>query len=431
MRMTNPQDLITVSIVGAGSRAGAYINALEANYHGKFKVVAIAEPRTERQKYFQEKYLIPNHLIFGGYEEFIKQPRLSDIVIIATLDDMHYVPVMDAIQKGYDIILEKPIAMSVEETVEIGEFGAMHSNQLIAVCHVLRHSPFFRKIKEIIDSKVLGNVIDIQHNENVGYYHFAHSYVRGNWRNTQISAPFIVAKSCHDLDILLYLLGDKHCKRIASMGSLTFFNQKNYRPDVMAPRCADCSIEKDCPYSALKIYSSGKIRSVVFDTSTEETLKKELQTSHYGRCVFACDNDVADHQVTIIEFEGGIHATFNLSAFTDKIHRSIKVMCEYGEIRGIETTKEIEITHFGTNEKRIITPQMLAGGHGGADTGFIINFMETYLNNKPFDSTLSMSIESHVMAYAAEESRLQNGKMIDVAKYHQLIRDKTEGRKIG
>lgn len=421
MRMTNPQDLITISIVGAGSRAGAYINALEANYHGKFTVVAIAEPRLERQQYFKEKYNIPSNMIFGGYEEFIKMPRLSDVVIIATLDDMHYVPVMDAIKKGYDIILEKPISMSLEETVEIGEYGAKHPNQLIAVCHVLRHSPFFRKIKEIIDSKILGNVINIQHNENVGYYHFAHSYVRGNWRNTKISAPLIVAKSCHDLDILLYLLKDKQSKRIASFGSLTFFNHHNYQEDVMAPRCSDCKIEKTCPYSALQIYKSGKIRSVVFDQSSEEALIKDLSNSNYGRCVFACDNDVADHQVTIIEFDEGVHATFNLSAFTDKIHRSIKIMCEYGEIRGIETTKEIEITHFGKSEKTLITAQNLAGGHGGADTGFIKNFMDSYLNNTPFDSTLSMSIESHVMAFAAESSRLQNGQMIDIEKYHQSI----------
>ena len=424
MRMTNPQDLITISIVGAGSRAGAYINALEANYHGKFTVVAIAEPRLERQQYFKEKYNIPSNMIFGGYEEFIKMPRLSDVVIISTLDDMHYVPVMDAIKKGYDIILEKPISMSLEETVEIGEYGAKHPNQLIAVCHVLRHSPFFRKIKEIIDSKILGNVINIQHNENVGYYHFAHSYVRGNWRNTKISAPLIVAKSCHDLDILLYLLKDKRSKRIASFGSLTFFNHLNYKEDIMAPRCSECKIEKTCPYSALQIYKSGKIRSVVFDQSSEEALIKDLSKSNYGRCVFACDNDVADHQVTIIEFDNGVHATFNLSAFTDKIHRSIKIMCEYGEIRGIETTKEIEITHFGKNEKTLITAQSLAGGHGGADTGFIKNFMDSYLNNKPFDSTLSMSIESHVMAFAAEASRLQNGQMIDIGKYHQSILEK-------
>jgi len=189
----------------------------------------------------------------------------------------------------------------------------------------------------------------------------------------------------------------------------------------MAPRCSDCKIEKTCPYSALQIYKSGKIRSVVFDQSSEEALIKDLSNSNYGRCVFACDNDVADHQVTIIEFDEGVHATFNLSAFTDKIHRSIKIMCEYGEIRGIETTKEIEITHFGKSEKTLITAQNLAGGHGGADTGFIKNFMDSYLNNTPFDSTLSMSIESHVMAFAAESSRLQNGQMIDIEKYHQSI----------
>lgn len=428
MRMTNQSEMITISIVGAGSRAGAYINALEANYHGKFKVVAIAEPIKERQKYYQEKYQISNNMIFDGYEQFIKMQRLSDIVIIATLDDMHYIPVIDAIKKGYDIILEKPISMSIEETVAIGEYGSKHPNQLIAVCHVLRHSPFFRKIKEIIDAKTLGNVIDIQHNENVGYYHFAHSYVRGNWRNTKISAPFIVAKSCHDLDILLYLLGDKKSKKIASLGSLTFFNHQNYQPEQMAPRCADCKIEKTCPYSALQIYQSGKIRSVVFDSSTEEALIKDLSKSNYGRCVFDCDNDVPDHQVTIIEFDKGVHATFNLSAFTNKIHRSIKVMCEYGEIRGIETTKEIEITHFGKNEKTVITTETLAGGHGGADTGFIKNFMDSYLDGKSFDSTLSMSIESHIMAFAAEESRLKGGQMIDIEQYHtELLKKQKKG----
>lgn len=419
MRRSKQNEKVTFSIIGAGSRAGAYVNALEKYYPNKFEIVAIAEPRVSQQKYYQEKYGVKEELIFDSYEDFNKMPRLSDVVIIATLDDMHYLPTIDAIKKGYDIILEKPISMSLKEIVEIGKLGEEHPDQLIAICHVLRHSLFFRKLKEIVDSKILGNVIDIQHNENVGYYHFAHSYVRGNWRNTDISAPFIVAKSCHDLDILLYLLGDKHCKRLSSMGALTFFNHKNYDEKVMAPRCSDCQIENKCPYSALKIYSSDKIRSVVFDKSSEENLIKELNTSNYGRCVFACDNNVADHQVTAIEFEDGVHATFNLSAFTDKIHRSIKIMCEYGEIRGIETTKEIEITRFGDDKKEVITTHNHGGGHGGADINFIINFMESYLYGKPFNSTLSMSIESHVMAYAAEESRLNHGRVIDIKEYHQ------------
>jgi len=284
---------------------------------------------------------------------------------------------------------------------------------------VLRHSLFFKKLKEIVDSKVLGNVVDIQHNENVGYFHFAHSYVRGNWRNTDIAAPFVVAKSCHDMDMMLYLLGNKHCQQLSSMGNLTFFNHDHYDPKVMAPRCSDCQIENQCPYSALQIYHSGKIRSVVFDNSSMENLKKDLSTSNYGRCVFACDNNVPDHQVTILEFEGGVHATFNLSAFTNKIHRSIKIMCEYGEIRGLETTKEIEITRFGSEEKEIIKTETLNGGHGGADTSFVKGFMDTYLYKKPFNSTLSMSIESHVMAFAAETSRLNGGEVVNINQYYQ------------
>jgi hypothetical protein len=410
---------MTISIVGAGSRAGAYLNALEANYHDLFKVVAIAEPRKSQKNYYKTKYGLSDDMIFSGYDEFVKQPRLSDVVIIATLDDKHYIPAMKAIEAGYDVILEKPISMSLEEVIAIGKLGAKHPDQLIAVCHVLRHSLFFKKLKEIVDSKVLGNVVDIQHNENVGYFHFAHSYVRGNWRNTDIAAPFVVAKSCHDMDMMLYLLGNKHCQQLSSMGNLTFFNHDHYDPKQMAPRCSECQIENKCPYSALQIYHSGKIRSVVFDNSSMENLKNDLSTSNYGRCVFACDNNVPDHQVTILEFEGGVHATFNLSAFTNKIHRSIKIMCEYGEIRGLETTKEIEITHFGNEEKEIIKTETLNGGHGGADTSFVKGFMDTYLYNKPFNSTLSMSIESHVMAFAAETSRLNGGEVVNINQYYQ------------
>lgn len=416
MRLTKADEKITFSVVGAGSRAGAYLKALEDNYPDKFRVVAVAEPRKSQQELYKEKYNIPDHLVFDSFEQFNEQPRLSDVVIIATLDDIHYEPVISAIDKGYDIILEKPIAIKLPEVLDIYRRAKMHPEQLIAVCHVLRHSPFFRKIKEIIDEKRLGNVIDIQHNENVGYYHFAHSYVRGNWRNTEVAAPLAVAKSCHDFDILLYLL-NKHGLKLASMGSLTFFNHDHYDEKKMAPRCADCSIEGTCPYSALKIYSSGKIRSVLFDNSSIEALKKDLERSNYGRCVFNSDNNVPDHQVTIIEFEDGVHATFNLSAFTDKIHRSLKVMCEYGEIRAIETKKEIEITYFGREEKETFRTEVLAGGHGGADTAFMRNFMETYLYGKPFDSTLDMSIESHVLAFAAEESRKRGGEMIDIQKF--------------
>ena len=395
------KDIVTISIVGAGSRSTGYINALEKYYHGKFKVVAVADPIKSKRDYFQKIYNIPEDNLFENYQEFNKQDRLSDVVIIGTLD----------------LILEKPISMSLEESVAIGNLAEKYPNQMVAVCHVLRHSPMFRKIKEIIDSKELGEVVDIQHNENIGYYHFAHSYVRGNWRNTDISAPISVAKTCHDFDILLYLLGNKvHCNSLSSMGSLKFFNHEHFDESKMAKKCSNCSIEKDCPYSAVKIYTAKMIRSVVFDDSTTESLIKNLDESGYGRCVFACDNNVPDHQVTIMEFDNGVHATFNMSAFTKEISRTLKVMFEFGELRAREKPKSLEITKFG-GETQIIELPETSGGHNGADEGFVQNFMESYLYGKPFDSSISASIESHVMAFAAEDSRVEKGKLIDIKSY--------------
>ena len=411
------KDIVTISIVGAGSRATGYINALEKYYSGKFKVVAVADPVKSKRDYFQKIYDIKEDNLFENYQEFNKQDRLSDVVIIGTLDDIHYEPAVSALKKGYDIILEKPISMSLEESVAIGNLAEKYPNQMVAVCHVLRHSPMFRKIKEIIDSKVLGEVVDIQHNENIGYYHFAHSYVRGNWRNTDISAPISVAKTCHDFDILLYFLGnDVHCTSLSSMGDLKFFNHQHYDETKMAKKCADCKVEKDCPYSAIKIYTAKMIRSVVFDDSTTESLINNLNESGYGRCVFACDNNVPDHQVTIMSFDNGVHATFNMSAFTKEISRTLKVMFEYGELRAREKPKSLEITRFG-GETQIIELPETSGGHNGADEGFVQNFMESYLYGKPFDSSISASIESHVMAFAAEDSRAEKGQLIDIKSY--------------
>jgi len=422
MRQTKKGEKVTISVVGAGNRADVYLHQLQKYYQNDFIVNGVFDPDEKRQKFFQEKYKVKPEQCYNGIDDFIKLDRISDVVIIATLDDMHFIPAMHALDKGYDIILEKPIAMNLEETVLIGAEAEKKPNQLVAVCHVLRHSPFFRTIKEVIDSKELGEVVNIQHNENVGYFHYAHSYVRGNWRNTNISSPFIVAKACHDFDILLYLLG-KSSIRLSSMGDLTFFHKGNFDEETMTKRDTDNPSFDSNPYSAVNIYSGDLIKSVVFNKDSEEKFKKELETSQYGKNVFASDNNVADTQVTIMEFEDKKFATFNLSAFTNLNHRSIKVMCTYGEIRGSEATGEVQIWPFGKAPRTVI-PKKLDSGHGGADAGFMINFMETYLNGKEFDSTISKSIESHVMAYAAEESRINKGQMIETKEYYQAILDK-------
>lgn len=408
---------VTFSIIGAGARSTNYIKALEERYHGNFEVVAIAEPNKNKRDYFVQKYNIKEENVFDDYRQFNEKDRLSDVVIIGTLDDMHFEPAISALEKGYDIILEKPISMNLKETVVVGDVASRYPNQMVAVCHVLRHSPFFVKVKELCDSKELGNIVDIQHTEYIGYYHFAHSYVRGNWRNTDIAAPISVAKTCHDFDLLLYLLGnDVHCEYISSMGELTFFNHNQYDETKMAKNCRNCSIEKECPYSAIKIYTEDMITAVVFDKSTAERFLANIDQLGYGRCVFNCDNNVPDHQVTILKFTNGIHATFNMTAFSPSIYREIRIMCEYGEIHGNEETSEIEVIKFG-GDRRVIKVEKGTSGHNGADAEFMTNFMESYLYGKPFDSAIQDSIESHVVAFAAEDSRVENGKNIHIPTY--------------
>lgn len=417
MRMTKINEPITISIVGAGNRARCYIDALNKYNKGKFKIVALFEPNFQNAEYFIRNFSVDKSQVYnGGIDDFIKLDRISDVVMIATLDDSHYVPCIHAIKKGYDIILEKPISMSLEETLEIGKLASLHKDQHIVVCHVLRYAPFYRTIKEIIDSGRLGKVVDIQYNENIGYYHFAHSYVRGNWRNTDVAAPIIVAKSCHDMDMLLYFLNSS-CIKLSAFGSLNFFTHDKYDDKKMAPRCSKCKIESNCPYSAIKIYGEGKIRSVVFNRDTEESLIKDLETSPYGRCVFNCDNNVCDNMELLLEFENGVHATFNMSAFSNKIHRSLKIMCEYGEIRGLEYLKEIEVAPFGKEVEIVPVINNYTGGHNGADEGFMVDFMNAYLNNLPMPSSIDKSIESHVMAYLAEKSRINNGDSILIKEY--------------
>lgn len=397
--------MITITIIGTGNRAKVYTNILDKYFPGLYNVVAVFGHK-EGNEYFKQKYSIPDNMIFNDWKYFLKQPKLSDMVFITTPDTMHFLPCIHAIKKGYAILLEKPIAMSLKETRELAKMIDLYPNSLIAVGYVLRHSPHFVTIKNVLNSGRLGKIIDIQHNENIGYYFYAHNFVRGLWRSTKDSAPLIISKSCHDLDILLYLSGEQ-CKKVSSFGELTYFTNKNFDKETMTERCIDCSRKHSCPYSALEIYKKDRPGVATF------TSEHNLETSPYGRCVFACDNNVVDHQVTILEFENGVHATFNVSAFTNEFHRSTKIMCERGEIRASELSDTIEVIEFG-KEPEYINTNKLFGGHGGADEMFTKAFMEAYINKTDFEPNLRTSIESHIIGYLAEESRLNGGVVIDL-----------------
>jgi predicted dehydrogenase len=350
-----------------------------------------------------------------------EQPKLADAVIVSTQDRDHTEPAIAFMNKGYDVLLEKPMSINEQECRDIVA-AAKKNDVLLAVCHVLRYSPYFRKLKEIIESGVLGTLMNVRHVERIAFWHFAHSYVRGNWRNEAISSPMILAKCCHDMDILRFLIG-KRCLELSSFGSLGHFTARNAPPE--APRgsdarCLDCPLaESGCPYSASKFYM-GMLRrgdhdwplNIITEDFTEAGVQKALREGPYGRCVYRCDNDVADHQVVNLLFEDGITAEFTASAFTDKEERHTEVMGTHGELFG--DSREIRVTDFRTRETVTHTVSGMnitsLGGHLGGDFGIMQDFVRAVKTRDPelISSGPDISLESHLMAFAAERARLSH-----------------------
>jgi len=411
-------------LIGAGARGMIYSSWAVNN---GIEIAAIAEPRADRLLSAAAQLNVPAEMCFSTAEELFAQGRIADAAIVATMDKDHYGHVMAALDCGYDILLEKPISPSIQECIEIEE-KANALGKKITVCHVLRYTNFFSTLKSILDSGELGKIVSIKHAENIGNWHMAHSFVRGNWRNSQTSCPIIMAKSCHDMDILLWLVG-KHCTKVAAFGSLSFFREEN-APEGSTDRCNTCPLADTCRYSAWKAYQpalGGWPANVVCLEQTEEALKEALKTSPYGRCVFRCDNDVCDHMSTIMEFEDGITATFTLTAQSHKMGRDIHIMCEHGEIIADDKANKVIVTHFGPNgvesyDSRMITILNNGSGHGGGDAGIMQDFTASISGGSTETrSSISRSVESHLMAHAMEESRV-TGQVIDMAKFRASLK---------
>lgn len=404
-----------LALIGAGQRGTIYASSASP----RAAIVAVVEPDEGRRESVADRFGIAPERRFASVGEFYRQGKICDAVIIASMDRDHYAQTIEALEMGYDILLEKPISPSPEECVKIQQ-KANEKGRKVTVCHVLRYTNFFSEIKSIIDSGELGKVVTIQHNENIGNFHMAHSFVRGNWRRSDLSSPLIMQKSCHDMDLLAWL-ADSDAKRISSYGDLTFFKEENAPPD-SSDRCLTCRAAKDCRFDARKMYlpiAGGWPATVLAQDQSEEGLLKALETGPYGKCVFRNDNDVCDNQVSIIEFENGVKVTFHLSAFTNKMHRTIKVMCEHGEIRGDDSQNLIEVTKFASNmaegsQQRIIRPASVSGGHHGGDTGLMNDFLnELERSGSDSRSSIDKSVESHLMAFAAEKARV-TGTVVDM-----------------
>ena len=411
---TNKQ--VTAIIIGAGNRGRLYASYAE-QFPEHMKIVGVSDILESRCQTMANKHDVPEENRFGHYREVFTKPKFADVVVISTPDDKHIEPCLKALEMGYDVLLEKPVAQTEEECLQVLKASKKYGG-IVAVCHVLRYAPYFIALKQVVDSGAIGELVNVQHFEPIEFAHMAHSYVRGNWRSEKQTTPIILAKSCHDLDIMRWIV-DRPCKTISADGSLYLFKKENM-PAGAPFRCTDgCPHQETCPYSAIDIYVKKKSHLGVFDLKNrrdEDEIMEKLKTTGYGRCVFQCDNDQPDHYVADLTFEDGKTATFTMDAFTPWGGRRTRIMGTMGYIEG--DMNQFTVWDFKTGKTKIWNMEIQdadeykGSGHGGGDFALVRDFIEAVALQDPsrLSSSIDASIESHVMGFAAERSRKSNKK---------------------
>ena len=430
-----------VALIGAGNRwTRAYSEWIKI-HSSDIELIAIAESNSDRLRHQQEFFNLSDKDCFENWEsmlEYIKDKNV-DAVIICTSDHDHYEPAMACLEQNYHLLLEKPIAPTAQECMNIAKL-ANQKNRIVMVAHVLRYTPFFTKIRKIVQSGAIGSVQAIQHTENIGYFHMAHSFVRGIWNQKEKSNPIIMSKTCHDLDIILFVTGkDITATKVAGFGNLNHFKSSN-APQGAPERCSKkCPVYETCPYSIKTYLTTGAFAdSIDGGIDHGDKLEEVLTSSQYGRCVYHCDNDVCDSMSTIIEFDDNTSATMSLSAFTDDVDRTINIMGSHGQIRGSMEKDEVIVYHFGEgngifrNQKTTVykpledqpkEESLGFSGHGGGDARFLHDFTEAIKGTGKALTSIDQSIQSHLMAFALEESRV-NQKVVFIEEYKKEVINK-------
>jgi predicted dehydrogenase len=406
---------VTAILIGAGHRGSIYAS-YAAKFPDELKIVAVADINPERRKRTAKTHKIEDKNCFTDWKEVFNQKPVADAVIIATPDHLHTEPAITALDLGYNLLLEKPIAPTEEECRRILA-KAEECNKIVGVCHVLRYSPYFRELKEVINAGLIGDIISVHHMEPIEHVHMSHSYVRGKWRNSKKATPIILAKSCHDTDIIRWLVNspvhDVHC-----FGNLRWFTNAN-APKGSTERCTDgCQVEGSCPYSAIQIYHRDRKRLYVFDlpedkSDWDEIILEKLKTTDYGRCVYKMDNDQPDHLTVNMLFENGVTAAFSMEAHVSYEGRRTRIMGSKGDIVGDMET--FTMTDFKTRNQT--TWSLKTDAHGGGDFGLVRDWVQAVAqqDKKLLSSTIEVSVESHLVAFAAERSRL-NRTIEDIAR---------------
>lgn len=428
------KQIISISILGVGARGGEAYGRYIYECKDKFKIISLCEPNEFRLEKYGEAFEVAEENRFLSEDEFFEKKR-SDVLLIATLDRLHVRQAVKALDLGYDLVLEKPISDDADELRMLVE-KAKANGRMVMVCHVLRYTTMIRKLKSLLDEGAIGKLISMDQTENVCFWHQAHSFVRGNWRNREETTPMIMQKCCHDMDLIQYFI-DARCKSVASMGSLAYFKPEN-RPEGAADRCIDCKHRSDCKFSAYTIYleqwkKDGCPEAIPYNLVTdvlpitEEALIKSLRESMYGRCVFACDNNVVDNQTVIMQFENGVTATFKMEGFTARGGRDFRFFGTEGEIELCEIEDRLVLRRYMEDPVVWKISELVddlggqgEGGHGGGDHRMIDSLYRIYFSDKlNASSSIECSVESHYMALASEKSRLEGGRLVDLTEYRK------------
>ncbi len=399
---------VAIAFIGGGNRSLKYLKYVTDN-PGDAKAVAIVEPNGCRRDNFGRLGNISVENRYDNVDEFFCGPKKADAVVICSPDVTHYRYAIESLRHGYHILLEKPIAATMEECREIADL-AREKGLTVSVCHILRYHPYFSKIKEIIDSGELGEVVSITHSEAVGLDRSCHSYVRGAWRRDDIATPMILTKFCHDTDLMTWW-AQSPMKRIHSCGSLGWFKAEN-APEGSADRCVDCKVEESCPYSAVELYSNRREWIANFDRregeSIETVIDRELRDGQFGRCVFHCDNNVVDRQSIIMEMENGVTVNMSMDLFTLDDNRTTHVGLTHGEIHGDE--RHVEAIKFRGGERKDYDFSSIRGQiyHGGADHFIVADFIKAINGSMPGYKPVTHIddiLESHRICFEADTSR--------------------------
>ena len=397
---------VSIVAIGAGNRTNKYLEYVK-QHPDKVKLVGVVELNDIRRKHVADCFSLDASQCFVDYRDFFQHPVEADAVMICTPENMHFEPTMQAIERGYHILLEKPIAQTLEECMHIAQAARKH-DVLVSVCHVLRYHPYFMKIKELVDSGELGNIISINHRTSVGLDRTAHGFVRGLWRKEAVTNPMLMSKCCHDIDFLLWLTKTP-CRKLTSFGSLRWFKEKN-APEGSAARCVDCKVESRCPFSAVDLYRVRRDWIANFDVpegkTIDEVIEEQLRYGLYGRCVYRCDNDVVDHQIVSMEMESEVTINFSMDVFTVKDNRETHICLTEGEIDGDET--RLKVCRFRGAKEEVYDFSDLAHQpfHAGADLNIVADFIDAIQKNRRnVVTSIEQSVESHRICFEAERSR--------------------------